>query len=63
MSLVHLILLGAVNERESVFDDFLPANHSFLGPVILDPPELRGASRQRARSICGNDELCVYDYM
>ena len=45
---------------DSLFGTFLPANHSLLGPVNLNPPELRGASRSRARSVCGNDDSCIY---
>ena len=58
-----VLLSGAVNETDSLFVTHIPANHSFMGPVIVSPTPLPDAQRSAARSLCQNDEACVFDYM
>lgn len=66
VNIVKMFLSGAVNMSDSLFVDFIPANDSLVlggSTLNLNPPELSGASPQNARSICGVDVLCMYDYM
>ncbi|WAR00091.1 SUSD2-like protein, partial [Mya arenaria] len=51
---------GSVNdERSSLFETFLQANHSLLGPVVLSPTPLPNIG---SGYFCEQDKECAFDY-
>ena len=56
-----MLIPGAVNETDSLFVDFLPANHTILGLLDLDPSPVADSST--ASSFCGrSNDACIFDY-
>ncbi|XP_052792972.1 sushi domain-containing protein 2-like [Mya arenaria] len=47
------------DERSSLFQNFLPANNSLLGPVVLSPTPLPNIGSE---NICQQDKECDFDY-
>ena len=54
---------GAVNETDSLFVDYLPANHTILGPLDLNPDSIASIGAARSNCGAGNDQQCIFDYM